>query len=1119
MKPQSHKSIPDSNYHFVLRKINAVRRRKKHLSVLTGLIRWVICCLGIGAVLIFLELLFWFSPSVRIVLFSIYLFGISAFGIFRIGIPLFSLFFRNTKPGDDQIANDMGRTDPFLRDRLIDAIQVYRNRKKEIGRTSEELAEAALADIIKENRLNHMKKWVDFTGCITSFKYLSVVLICVSVLFLSSPRNSVNATVRLFHPGQVFDRFVSSRITVYPGTVRVVQGENILIRAEIAGNPPKSVTLFLHTPTDNPHAVHLTPPFQFRIESIRKDLSYYFQSGKVRTKTYSIRVVERPEVRILQLVLKPPEYSRLGIQTLEPNTGDFEALPGTSAGITIKTNKAIQKAKLVFEREKQLDLTPNRQTVTGSFIVHKNDQYRIELKDHDELINSDPIPYRIRVKADGFPDARILSPSETINLDERMEISLVLEAEDDYGISSCRVGYCCNRLGVSGSQRTDTLYFPIHVEGKNSPHVFIRQNWELGSLHLLPEQEVSYFFEAADNDFVSGPKWARSRIQSARFPSLEEIYQEIEKDQKDQIQSLSSLAEETRSFREEIDKTETQLKIGKDISWEEMKNLEEQNGKQLNALKQFDDLENELNKMVEKMEENDFLSIQTLQKYEELQKLYEEIATPELQEKLKQFQDALKKVTSDELRKAMEQMQFSQEWFLRSLERTISLFKRIQIEQKTDELIKRIQEMSQRQKEVNAQLEGTKTPETGLPLKEDQIQNNAHSFQEEAAELRRNMQSLTSMPIRKMDAVIQSVQTPDLSRATQMMKQDLAGENFNSARSQGDRIVQQMQATEQLLSDMKKTLLANQAERLSNAMGRMSLGLLELSREQEELSKNSADQSLIKTEIEEKQQSLSEALDQKADSLYQLSRETFFITPEMGKSLGEAKSAMQQAMEQIKVSDILKTKAFQNKAMGSLNQTVAALMKEMENQAKGSGGGMESFFQKLEGMGEEQAGINRRMMDMLGEGRLSLKDQAAMARLATEQETLKERLRQLIREFGNRAEIAGSLDGLVQEMENVVKELKERNANRQTIRKQEQILSRLLDAQHSLYRQDYSQERQAKTGMDMIRRSPRNSGTESLKKSDRVRQDLIEAGKEGYTKEYIDLIEKYFDALSRSNPK
>ena len=131
------------------------------------------------------------------------------------------------------------------------------------------------------------------------------------------------------------------------------------------------------------------------------------------------------------------------------------------------------------------------------------------------------------------------------------------------------------------------------------------------------------------------------------------------------------------------------------------------------------------------------------------------------------------------------------------------------------------------------------------------------------------------------------------------------------------------------------------------------------------------------------------------------------------------------------------------------------------------------------------------------------------------QDASEEQTSELLKEFGNRSEIIGNLDQMVKDMEEVVKELKQNNVSQETVQQQERILSRLLDAQRSVHRRDYSRKRLAKVGRNVVRKSPEPLRfTRSLLR-DRLRRDILQMPEEGYTKEYQELIRKYFDALAK----
>ena len=109
----------------------------------------------------------------------------------------------------------------------------------------------------------------------------------------------------------------------------------------------------------------------------------------------------------------------------------------------------------------------------------------------------------------------------------------------------------------------------------------------------------------------------------------------------------------------------------------------------------------------------------------------------------------------------------------------------------------------------------------------------------------------------------------------------------------------------------------------------------------------------------------------------------------------------------------------------------------------------------------------------------------------------------------------GNLEQIQKEMEEIVKSLGEKTVQERTLRMQERVLSRLLDAQRSLNKRDYSKKRKSETAREYRAVSP-----EDIKLSenrDRLYDDLIKALNEGYNEDFMRLIRKYFHALCEQN--
>jgi hypothetical protein len=100
------------------------------------------------------------------------------------------------------------------------------------------------------------------------------------------------------------------------------------------------------------------------------------------------------------------------------------------------------------------------------------------------------------------------------------------------------------------------------------------------------------------------------------------------------------------------------------------------------------------------------------------------------------------------------------------------------------------------------------------------------------------------------------------------------------------------------------------------------------------------------------------------------------------------------------------------------------------------------------------------------------------------------------------------------EMKKVVDDFERMRIDQTTIDRQKKILSRLLDAEKSMRERDYSRQRRAEAGEDIVRRSPGQLSPEASRKERSTKDDLTRFMQEAYPKEYEQMIRDYFKALS-----
>jgi len=182
------------------------------------------------------------------------------------------------------------------------------------------------------------------------------------------------------------------------------------------------------------------------------------------------------------------------------------------------------------------------------------------------------------------------------------------------------------------------------------------------------------------------------------------------------------------------------------------------------------------------------------------------------------------------------------------------------------------------------------------------------------------------------------------------------------------------------------------------------------------------------------------------------------------------------------------------------------------------GGGMMGLMQQLQQLGQQQMNLNQ-LTQMLNQGQLSQEMMAQMQRLAQQQEAIRKSLEQLnqeAQEAGQSKRIAANLQKIINEMKEVVTNLQSNKVNNDIVKQQERILSKLLDAQTSLNERDYQKDRKSIAGKEFSRNSPPDLILNTDEGKNKLKDELMKAIREGYKKDYEDLIRKYFEVLEKS---
>lgn len=1116
-----------STYGEIQARLHRFRQKAKLLNLLRGSIVFLAIVLGLALISIGIELLR-LPITGRMILVSLWAVTALVSLVAWVLRPLINLLFFPSQPDDIEIALRIGRHYPDVADRLANALEIQNQDHARSENYSRELIQAALYRIIASIKDRDFTQILDRQPLRKALRRFGFGL-CVGIGLLSAFLNPFGQSYfRLTHPLTAFETGPTVQVFVTPGNVAILKGENVHIAAWISGKPAQNITLeWQRVPGGEPDTKMLTKAntdtFRYTFESVKDSLSYRVRFEKWSSPRYTVSVNELPMLRNLQLKLVYPAYTRLGSQMLDENVGDVTAIKGTQVQVSAVANKPVSVAELIFDHEKRQPLTSRGVQLNGQFRVTTDATFTIYLKDASGRENDTPIEYRITALPDRSPVVSIPVPGADVDIGEDMILPMRILAEDDYGFSKLRLGIKLLRAGSASLDSTaDYQYTDLVLEKPNEPLLQKQFRWDLNSLSLLPEDVVLYFAEVFDNDFVSGPKSARSNVYQIRFPSIYEIYQEVAQTHEEAYEGLQDVYQQTKQLHERFEDILQEMKKNDDLKWEERKEMEDAVDTQKLMQEQLENINQNLEKMIEQMERNDLVTAKTMEKYQELQELFKEIASPELEQAMKQLNEALQKLDPELVKQAAENLQFSQEDMLKSIERTISLLKQLQIEQMLDEAIRKADDLAERQEKINQMNKDGKESPQNLAQLEQRVADDTQELQEHLQNLQEKLAEIPELPpegVQKAESFMDSTQ---MAEQMQALSQQLSAQNQKQAQQMGNQAAQDLQQLSQMLQDAKSQMGMGMQQQMMQAMRKTTFDLLELSKRQEQLMGSTQQMDRNSPQMSgmaEQQQDMASGLGRVLSEIDNLSQKSMALTPQIGSALGQGMDQMNQAQDELEARNPTSASRSQGQAMTAMNNAVQQMqnLMNMMNQMSGSGGmGMQQFIQQLQQMAQQQQGINQQTMGMgMGGSQLTMAQQAAMQRLAAQQQNLAKSLEQMYREMEGKSQILGDLGKVADDMEDVAKDLQQKNVNPRTIERQERILSRLLDAQRSVRRRDYSRKREAETGKQYYAINPGALPGDLGERKNTLQEDILRAEKEGYARDYLELIRQYFEALQK----
>jgi hypothetical protein len=921
----------------------------------------------------------------------------------------------------------------------------------------------------------------------------------VAVSGLVWPGPAITSLARLADPWREIGDW--SKIKVMPGDSRIPAGEELQI--SIPARSDKAFVVF--EGNVGRRSIHpfnqTTGGLKAKLPPAAGDFQYRVFLGRMQSRSFQVAVFHPVVLEDIGVRIAPPAYT--GLKAMElPNQGSIEAVKGSRAWISARPSRPLGSAQAIFTGGRIEPGVIVQGSIVFSFYVRKDESYRlmaVSPSGNDTFLSAE---YPITAVPDLPPQAELFGDESPNMLDEEMTAMVEGRASDDFGLSRLGIGYLLHgqeTFREAASWRgtvTDTS---------------MRFEWSLANLGLLPGDSLVYWLEATDNDAVSGPKTGRSRSRKLWMPSLAEMYQAMAGRDSAAQAELAGLQPEQTELREQIQRLSQAIKESRRIEWRQQAAMEKALADQEELL---DRLERAADQALESMRPEGRrveIDAETASKLRELHQLFDQVATDEMRRAMEKLSQALEKMDRQQVAQALENMNLTAEQLKKRLDQAIAALKELQQQRQLDRIRQDLDRLLKEQSDIRDRAGKTGDPQEADRLARRQKQA-ADDLEALALKVSQLGEQMASQPeagekLRQSSQQLQRKGTPAKMRQA---GQRLAQGDPPGARNLQQQALQEMTELSQGLQSARSSMAQAGSRARSQALRQKAREVLTLSQQQEDLNRSMRGGGNPQ-DLAERQQSLARAgakLQSQAGG-----QQGIMMPPQAAGSLSRALQAMSRCSRDLMGGRQGQSPQSGQEAVAALNQAAAALMEASSRSSGSSGGG--DIMQELEGLSGQQSEINQQTLGLMpspgGQSEaLSQEVRSQMARLAAEQEAVRQGLEEFNRKYADRADRTGRLDDLASEMQKAAEDLRRQQVDDRTRERQQRILNRLLQAQRSLRDQDFSQQRKAEPGRDQGRTAAgqvMKPGQIPPPPSDR------EWRKEPCPIEYQEIIERYFRSL------
>lgn len=1098
--------------------------RKKKLSVFWGgailFIIWIVA-------LLFLEELLYLVPSYKIIAFAALILATVAsiyVGLRKLSpqtfIDFYRAFSRSSSLQELSYVLDL-ETSANANPKLVEAAIL-----KNLEQVDPTILDTALREFIKNSSENIR---------VSSRRLLAIVSVIVLLISAVSLKQSAQ---RLGQFWVTFEKPNPYSFTIIPGNITLEQGSPFSVSVSFDGDIPEDVFLALKTPVEDEYRTrameNVNGVFSSAPMELNSDISFYIEMDGYKSSLFEATIQLRPRFTDLSLTVIPPEYTKLDTVRYQYPFSQVSGYQGSELITSGTLNKELDSF-LLNSNSSQVELSIDADLgFNQSMKIELEDTVFFSMSDKSGLVNQNPFQFVVIPKTDAFPYVELVEPSQSIESVEPLTLDILFKASDDFGLTSASLNYELRRAFVDKPiQSSIKLQKPV-------TETLQPFSWDLSELRLKPKDVLSFWIEVSDNNRYNGFKSSQSQILTLTVPSLVDYFEDLGEKEDEVETDLDDISSSFEEIQEQYETFKEQLKENPETDFEQQRQLEEVAKQQEELEQRIEELNEKFDEIKDELSENNLLSEETMKAYDELQKLMEEIDDPSFREALEKLQEQMRNMSPEQLREAMKDVEFNEELYKERLERTIELFKQLKLISDLDKLAQSYEDLAEQEAELQEQ---SLSPEEESQQRESTL--------EQTEQLKEQTQDLSENTTKKTEKAISEYQEASqeeldktnkeleelLDELEELMDEEgLTPSERTEKQKKKEQLEKSITQAFQKLAEMTRQQMESMDQQQMNiniaGLQYILHSLLNLSVEQEDLvsfASATENRSQAYVEFARDQKNLESIFSSLSDSLFQLSKEIPQFANDVNKKKLEVEQQLTSSLEQMAERDQSRSSIATRQALGGVNEIsfmIANLLEQLQNQQNGEGEGSgqssQQMMEQLKQMGEGQKQINQQIQDMINDmqgERLTQDQMGRLNQLSKQQNEIRKQLQELQRngELESGDKIGSDIQRMIEEMEDTINDLRGGAVDPTLVERQQNILSRMLEAEKALEERDKEEKREGTTGNNLVRPTPPELTLEELEKQ--IRNRLNDPNFTKYSTDYQKLIEKYFELLKEIQAK